>query len=74
MNKLGKFEDAIECFDEVIKLNPKNKNAWNNKGAILYELGDLKRALECFERTLKIDPILEEAQFNKEKVENELNE
>ena len=32
LNNIGKYEEAIKCYDEAIKLNPKNEYAWNNKG------------------------------------------
>ena len=28
----GNLDDAIKCFDEAIKLNVNNSQAWNNKG------------------------------------------
>jgi len=26
--KSGKFQEAIECFDQAIRLDPKNAEAW----------------------------------------------
>ena len=30
--------EAIKCYDEAIRLNPKNASAWNNKGFVLIKL------------------------------------
>jgi tetratricopeptide (TPR) repeat protein len=50
------FSEAIECFDNAIKIDPTNKIALTNKGAALGNLGKNEEALECFNETLKIDP------------------
>lgn len=45
---LKKYEDAIECFDKVISINPKNESAWNSKGKLLYNSGLLLHKLKNF--------------------------
>ena len=36
-----KYEEALECFDKAIELNPKDLKTWHNRGATLVELGGL---------------------------------
>ena len=36
--KLNKIEDAIQCFDKAIELNPNNSNAIFNKKAAIKNL------------------------------------
>ncbi len=52
---LGKFEEAIACFDRAIGIDPEYAHAWSNKGVVLYELGRNHDALKCFENALNLD-------------------
>ncbi len=54
--KLGKYEEAIECFDKAIELNPNFAPAWNNKGVALAKLGKYEEAIKCYDKALEIDP------------------
>ena len=37
--KLEKYEEAISCYDRVIKINPEDVSAWRHKGMVLKKLG-----------------------------------
>ena len=37
--ELGQHEEAIECYDKVIRIDPEDYDAWHNKGTALAELG-----------------------------------
>lgn len=52
---LGRFEEAIACFDKALEIEPGYGHAWSNKGVVLYSLGRNRESLQCFERALKID-------------------
>jgi len=52
---LGRFEEAIACFDKALAIEPEYGHAWSNKGVVLYSLGRNREALQCFEGALKID-------------------
>jgi tetratricopeptide (TPR) repeat protein len=53
---LGRFEEALECFDRAIALAPWLKEAWANKGMALFELGRLEEAINCEDRAIELDP------------------
>ncbi len=53
---LGKFSEAIECFDKAIAIDPRNANSWNGKGVALYSIGQHAKAIECFDKALTIEP------------------
>jgi len=54
---LGKYTEAIVCYDQALKLTPDNELVWQNRGnALLYGLSRSEDALACYERTLQINP------------------
>jgi tetratricopeptide (TPR) repeat protein len=53
---MNQNEDAQECFEEALKLNPENTLALNNKGAVLYKIEKYNEALDCFNQVQKIQP------------------
>ncbi|MBU7029400.1 MAG: tetratricopeptide repeat protein [Theionarchaea archaeon] len=54
--KKGDFDEAIESYEEAIKLNPKNEQAWVYKGIALDNVGRYEEALDCFERAIELNP------------------
>jgi tetratricopeptide (TPR) repeat protein len=50
------FKQAIECYDKALEIDPKNADAWNNKGGALGSLGKHEEAIEYYDKALKIDP------------------
>ena len=54
--ELGRPEEAIECFDKAIELDPKDVGVWNNKGIVLDDLGKHEEAIECYDKVIELDP------------------
>jgi tetratricopeptide (TPR) repeat protein len=44
---LGKYQDAIECFDKLTRLKPNYADAWLYKYEVFDKLGKLEDAIEC---------------------------
>jgi len=63
--KKNKNAIALELFDLVLKLSPKNTMAMNNKGVALRKMGRIKEAIDCYNEALKYDPKLSMALLNK---------
>ncbi len=63
--ELGKHEEALACFEQVIQLDPGNVPAQNNVGYMLQLLGRYQEALAAFEQTLQLDPMYLRAYTNK---------
>jgi len=61
----GRPENALECYNMALLLDPGNVPALVYKGATLTELQHYDEALECFEKILKFAPDLEEALLGK---------
>ncbi|MHC1597395.1 MAG: protein kinase domain-containing protein, partial [Methermicoccaceae archaeon] len=64
--KRGRYEDAIECYDKALKIDPKDADAWKKKGNALDELGRYEDAIECYDEALKIDPDDKEVKSSRE--------
>jgi len=52
---LDAAEPALQCFDEVLSLEPNNAEALVKKGMTLEKLQDLEQALECYNRAIAAD-------------------
>ncbi|WP_429222906.1 tetratricopeptide repeat protein [Methanobacterium oryzae] len=53
---IGENYEAIESFNEAIKLNNEFEEPYLNLGNVYKELGKDKQALECFEKARGISP------------------
>jgi tetratricopeptide (TPR) repeat protein len=62
---LGKYEEAINCYNEAIAIDPKFAEAWANKGSALGNLNRYEEEIECYDKTIEINPKIVEAWFNK---------
>jgi eukaryotic-like serine/threonine-protein kinase len=55
LGSLGQLEEAIAYYDRVLELEPKNTNAWNNRGVCCKKLGRTDEALRCYDRAVEAD-------------------
>jgi len=62
---LGEYDEAIQCLDTAVRLNPGNALAWLNRGNALARKGQLKESLWSFNKVIEIDPRYEVAWNNK---------
>ena len=52
----GRYNEALNSFEQGILLNQKDPDLWNLKGITLRSLGLYDEAIECFYKSLEIDP------------------
>jgi len=57
----GKYDEAIEAYDESIKLNPNDAVVWTNKGVALYKQGNYERAIQAYDKAIVLKPDYAEA-------------
>jgi hypothetical protein len=60
-----KYEEAIQCYDCILKKNPSYGPSWNNKGVALYKLNRFEEALVCFNNSIEDDSSVWEYWQNK---------
>ena len=61
LDRLGKSEEAIYCYEQAIKLDSQNVIIWNNKGLALDHLRRFEEALACCNKALSIDSLCSSA-------------
>ena len=55
--QLGKYDEALEQFEEAIRVNPSSVEAYNNAAEIwLFYQKDLDKAVAYINRALQVDP------------------
>lgn len=52
----GRFQEALEFFEQALIENPGDADLLNGKGVALRSLGRYDEAIECFNKSLDIDP------------------
>jgi len=52
----GKYLEAIECFDNILKNDPNSQYAWYLKGRSFFKQDKYSEALLCYDKAIKIDP------------------
>lgn len=52
--ELGRYEEALECFDKILEKYPDNHYALEGKGTMLERLGRREEALQCYRDTIKL--------------------
>lgn len=55
LDHLSRREEAIECYDAALRLDPTLVAAWLNKGITLFAAGRASNALACYEKGLALD-------------------
>jgi tetratricopeptide (TPR) repeat protein len=53
---VGKAREAIPYFDRAIRLNPRDAEAYTNRGIAWREKGDLSRAIADLDNAIKLNP------------------
>jgi serine/threonine protein kinase/cytochrome c-type biogenesis protein CcmH/NrfG len=56
LHELGRLQEALACFDEILESHPDCIQAWNNKGMALRAMKRVEDALACYGRAILLDP------------------
>ena len=61
--ELDRFDEAVECYDKALSLEPDNEIFLSNKGVAFMELNQFEDAVRCFRKALIINPKNQDAQI-----------
>lgn len=63
--EIKRFEEAIEYYNRVLKINPKNKGAYANRGTIYSDVfGNDEKAKQDYEQAILVDEGFKLAHYN----------
>ena len=62
---LGRYDEAIACYDMVLRMQIYHTDALNNRGVACAALGRYEEAVTCFDRVLRVQPRYLTALHNK---------
>jgi tetratricopeptide (TPR) repeat protein len=65
LDRLGKYAEAIYCYDIVLEIIPDDTGALCNKAKVLSKLGRFEVAISLFDKIISIDPTYSDALRNK---------
>jgi len=65
LDSQGKYDEAIQAYDEAIEIDPQYVGAWINKGSALYSQGKYDEAVQAFDEAIEINPQFAEVWYNK---------
>ena len=49
---MGRYEEALQCYDRLLQISPSSKRALGYKGLALFKLKRHAEASQCYERAL----------------------
>ena len=55
-HKKKNFKAAENLYEEILRKNPKDINAYNNLGILFNQLGEYKKSINCYEKIIQIQP------------------
>ena len=55
-SNLACFNEALDCFNRTLAINPDDSHGWLNKGFILNALKRYDEAIKCFDKVLALKP------------------
>lgn len=64
-NDEGRYDRAIQDFDEAIRLNPQYAEAFNNRGGAYLGKGQYDRAIQDYDQAIRLNPQIAQAFYNR---------
>jgi len=65
---MNKYTEAMQCYDEVLLVEPESLDTYRNKAVLLKDLGKYEKAIECYDEILLRDPNNQNALTAKQKI------
>ena len=61
--ELGYYELAIKDYDRLVRIGPKNSEAYGNRGYAYGQLGHYQRAIQDYDKAIQLYPNYSNAYF-----------
>jgi tetratricopeptide (TPR) repeat protein len=61
----GRYDQALQAFDQALKLKPNDPALITYKGVVYYAKGDNAKALQLFEEAIKLNPNFARAYYQR---------
>jgi tetratricopeptide (TPR) repeat protein len=55
-SEVGRFKEAVLCYDKALAINPRVAGTWRDKGAALSKAGELAEAIKSYDKSLDLNP------------------
>ena len=59
------YDEALKAYDEVIRIEPNDAEAWYGRGSALHALGNYDDAINAYDEAIRLDPNYTLAWFSK---------
>ena len=70
LDKLGRYNEAIECYEQSIYLDPTDADVYCSKANTLFQLNKYRDAIKCFDKSIQLNPTFSLAIANRKLVLN----
>ncbi|MFC2129876.1 tetratricopeptide repeat protein [Bacteroidota bacterium] len=71
---MSDINGALKDYNETVRLDPENADAFNNRGSLNGMLGNYQQALSDFNKAIKLDPKIEDGYYNRAVIRNILGD
>jgi len=62
--RLKQYQNALDCYDQALSINPKDDRVWDSKGCMLDDMHRYQEAQSNLEQALALNPQSPEHHFN----------
>lgn len=70
----GRYKDALEQYEEILKISPENVDVISKTANIYYRMGELDKAIESYNKVLELNPKNEIVLYKKLNILSEIYE
>ena len=65
LSTIGYYQEAIEQYDEAIRIDPQDANTYNGRGLAYGGLGQYERAIQDYDEAIRLNPQDADAYYNR---------